>query len=151
MRTVLRAFAILAVAGALMLVGTGVTLAAAVIRSGVMTVSVEDRSSDGFHLFVPVPAAIVELGASTLPLWMPDDVRAELRRDIGPIAGSLLEAARELEDCPDAVLVSVVSDDERVRVTKDGRLLRIEVHSADADVSVSIPTSAITRVLSALS
>jgi hypothetical protein len=150
MRTLLKAFGILVLAGAVMLMGTGVALAAAVVHSGVMTVSVEDRSQDGVSLSLPVPAALIELGASTLPLWMPEEEWAHLRREVGPVASSLLAAAAALEACPDAVLVEVRTDQERVRIAKDGRLLRIEVHSGDADVTVSIPASAITRVLAAL-
>jgi hypothetical protein len=151
MRTLLKACGILVLAGAIMMAGTGVALAAAVIHSGVMAVSVDDRSDDGVSLYLPVPAALVELGVGLAPLLMPEEAWREMRRELGPVVPGLLTAARALEDCPDAVLVEVVSDRERVRVEKDGRLLRIEVHSEDADVRVSVPASAITRVLNGLS
>jgi hypothetical protein len=147
----LRILLILFACGALVVAGSGVALAATVVRSGVITVHVSERSSDGVHLFLPVPAALVELGAGTLPLWMPDDELARMRRHIGPWQPALRAAARALEECPDAVLVSVESRSERVRVTKDGDTLDVEVHSADADVHVSLPADALSRVLDALS
>lgn len=151
MRRALKALLILFACGALVLTGSGVALAATVVQSGVMTVHVDDRSSDGVRLFLPVPAALIEVGVGTLPLWMPDDELAEVRRQLAPWQPALRAAARALEEAPSAVLVSVDSPSERVRVAKEGRSLTVDVHSPDTDVRVSLPAHTLTRILDALS
>lgn len=147
----LKALLILFACAAVVLAGSGVALAATVVRSGLMTVHVDDRSADGVRLFVPVPAALVELGAGSLPLWLPAGELAGVRRQLEPWQPALQAAARALEEAPDVVLVAVDSADERVRVTKHGRSLSVEVHSPEADVRVSLPAHTLTRLLRALS
>jgi len=151
MRRTLKVLVILFATGALILAGTGIVLAASVVRSGVMTVAVEEHSSDGVRFTVPVPAALVEVGLSTLPLWMPDEEMARVRRELAPWQAPLREVARELEACPDVTLVRVETDREQVLVRKAGRYLKVTVHSEDADVRVSLPADAFSRVLAALS
>lgn len=151
MRRALKIFVILFATGALILAASGVVLAASVARGGIMTVAVEEHSSEGVSFVVPVPAVLVEVGLSTLPLWMPDEEMAQIRRELAPWQASLREVARELERCPDATLVRVETDREQVLVRKTGRHLKVDVHSDDADVRVSLPADAFSRVLAALS
>ncbi len=151
MKRILRFFAVLMIAGAVMLAGTGVALAAVVIHKGVVTVAIQDRSPDGVNLYLPVPAAFVELGVDALALFMPDRERAALTRKIEPWRDSLHAVFQAIEDCPDAVLVSVESSRERVRIAKEGRSLEITVHDHDSDIRVSLPTDSFNRLLRSLS
>ena len=58
--------------------------------------------------------------------------------------------ADELATMPSGVLVDVQSHGEHVRVTKTWRTFDIEVHSADADISVSVPSRLLSRTLDML-
>jgi hypothetical protein len=150
MKRILKALAILFVVGAVLMASAGVTLAATVVRSGFMTVQVHDRGPDGVHLYLPVPAALVDIGLGTLPLWMPREELAQVRREIGPWGPALRAAARAFDECPDAVLVDVVTDSETVRVERRGRWLEVAVDSEDTDVRVKIPANTMSRLLNAL-
>ena len=151
MKRILRFFAVLMIAGAVMVAGTGVALAAVVIHKGVVTVAIEDRSPDGVSLYLPVPAAFIEFGASAVQVFMPERERAALTRQLEPWRDSLHAAFQAIEDCPDAVLVNVETDNERVRISKEGRSLEITVHDRDADVRVSLPVDSFNRLLRSLS
>lgn len=151
MKRILRIFAVLMIAGAVMLAGTGVALAAVVVHKGLVTVAIEDRSPDGVSLYLPVPAAFIEFGASVASLFIPHHERAALTRKLEPWRDSLHAAFQAIEDCPDAVLVNVESDHERVRISKEGRSLEISVHDRDADVRISLPVASFNRLLRSLS
>jgi hypothetical protein len=151
MRRILRFFAVLMIAGAVMLAGTGVALAAVVVHKGVVMVSVEDRGPDGVSLYLPVPAAFFEFGASAVRVFMPDHQREALTRKLEPWRDSLHAAFTAIEDCPDAVLVHVETDHERVHIAKEGRSLEISVHDRDSDVRVSLPVASFNRLLRSLS
>lgn len=150
MKTLARLALILFLATALTFTGAGFALATVVVRSGVMTVSVKDHSTDGVSLYLPIPAALIELGAASLPLVMPAEDLARMRRQLQPIAGPLKALSAELVRCPDAVLVKVDSKREQVEIKKDGSSLKITVHSNDADVRVSLPADALYRLLGSL-
>ncbi len=151
MRRLLKAFVIVCAAGLLAFGMAGVALAAAVVHSGLISVSVQEKTADGTRIFLPVPAALIELGASTLPLVMPERELARARREIAPYRQGLRQLASELDDMPSATLVTVESAKERVKVAKQGRNLTIEVHSDEADVRVSLPAASLGRLLDALS
>jgi len=151
MRRLLRIFTIFAVAGAVLFATTGVALAAAVVHSGVITVAIDDHSPDGVSLYLPVPAALIELGAEALPLFLPDEDMAQIRRELAPHADALRALARELAEMPDATLVAVDTDQEHVRVIKSGRSFEITVDAEDADIRVSVPATSFGRLLNALS
>ena len=150
MRTLARFALILALSFALMFAGAGFALATVVVNSGLLTVKVEDRSADGVNVFVPVPAALIELGAASLPLLMPAEDLAKMRRELAPIAGPLRRLSSELASCPDTVLVRVESKKEQIEVRKQGDSLKISVHTDDTDVRVSVPANALNRLLTSL-
>lgn len=150
MRKIFRVFVILLIAGTVLFASTGVALAAAVVHSGVITVSVVDHSNGGTRIFVPVPAALVNLGVDTLPLWMPAEERRQMQTELAPYREHLLALGRELAEMPDTTLVEVETDDEHVRVIKEGDTFRVIVDSPDADVRVSIPAHFFHRVLKAV-
>lgn len=150
MRRVLKVFVILAAAGAVLLATTGIALAAAVAHSGVMSIAVDDHGRDGGRLYIPIPAALIEIGAHTLPLVIPGDELAQLRHELAPYQEGLEALATELATMPDVTLVRVTTDHEHVRIVKEGRMLRITVDSADANIRVSVPAASFGRLLGAL-
>lgn len=141
-----RVLTALGVAFAMLFVGTGVALAATVAGSGVVTVRVQERGPDGVRLFVPVPAAALDLGLGVATLAIPADELARMRAEAAPYHEALTAVARGLEECPDATLVEVLTDRESVRVTKRGGTLIVHVDADDGRVRVALPARTLTRV-----
>lgn len=136
----------LGVAFAMLFVGTGVALAATVAASGIVTVRLQESGPDGVRLFVPVPAAALDLGLGVATLAIPAGELARLRAEAAPYQGALAAVARGLEECPDATLVEVVTDRESVRVTKRGGTLVVDVDADDGRVRVALPARSLTKV-----
>jgi hypothetical protein len=130
--------------------GTGLLVAATLVHAGVAMVDVHDKGADDVHVIVPVPAALLDLGAESLPLWLPEAERARLHTRLAPWAPALRAVARELEECPDVTFVEVSSPDGHVRVAKRGRRLTVRVEAPDADVNVSLPAATLSRLLGAI-
>ncbi len=124
----------------------GTTVAA----TGTIMVSVDEHHPDGAHLFLPVPAILVDLAVLAAPAIIPEDALAEARQEVGPQLPALKAFAAALADCPDGVLVEVQSPEEQVRIAKEGRSFAIDVKSSDADVSVRVPARILSRALSLL-
>ncbi|HSL82029.1 MAG TPA: hypothetical protein VLF66_04590, partial [Thermoanaerobaculia bacterium] len=79
MGRVARVLTALGVAFAMLFVGTGVALAATVAATGIVTVQVEETGPDGVRLFVPVPAAVLDLGLGLATLAIPAKELARVR------------------------------------------------------------------------
>ncbi len=124
--------------------------ATAVVATGTVTVSVQERGDDGVHLYIPVPALLIDLAVAIAPLVMPDDVLAEARAEIAPFREGLEAVVQELENCPSGVLVEVSTPTEHVRVAKTWRSFEVEVDSDDADIRVKVPARLASRVLDVL-
>lgn len=113
-------------------------LAGTVAATGTVMVEVHDRA-EGMHLWIPVPALLLDIALFAAPLVMPEDALDEARAELAPYADGLEAFVEALEDMPSGVLVEVDSPTEHVRVSKDGGKLRIDVDSPDAEVHVSVP------------
>lgn len=146
-----RVLVALTVAFAMVFLGTGVALAATVMTTGLVTVSVQESGPEGTDLFVPIPAITLDLGLGIASLAIPPEERARMRAEVAPYASALREIARELEEIPDATLVEVVSDRESVRVTKRGGTFVIDVDSPDGEVHVALPAASLSKVVRFLS
>ena len=146
MGRVARVLTALGVAFAMLFVGTGVALAATVATAGIVTVQVEETGPDGVRLFVPVPAAALDLGLGLATLAIPAEELARVRAEAAPFREGLAAVARGLEECPDATLVEVVTDRESVHVTKRGGTLVIDVDADDGRVRVALPARTLTKV-----
>lgn len=119
---------------------------ATVAATGTVTVSVQEKG--GTHLWIPVPALLFDLAVFAAPRFMPEQDMENARRELAPYRDSLEMMAEELEGIPaGSVLVSVESDHETVKITKDWRSFNIEVQSPDADVRVSVPARLLSRSL----
>jgi len=126
-----------------LMIGSGLMLAASVVRAGMMTVSIHEP---GKHIDLHLPAAVVYLGMDLLPLVLDDDVSAEIRANLGEHRQAVAAALRELERAPDAVLVDVQNGSERVRISKQGHSLEIHVVNPDGTYEISLPAGVLGRV-----
>ena len=139
-----------------LLVGTGVLLAAAVVKSGLVTVEVHSSGPDGdVDLLVPVPAVVVPLaavGARFAHFGASGDC------DVDRMAGHFREwtpaaaaALRELAAAEDAVLVDVRDHGDSVQIVKRGETVEIEVVDRhDGRVEVRLPADLLPRLADAL-
>ncbi len=132
------------VAFAMIVMGSGVLLAASVVRSGVVKVKVHESGTDGMNIYVP--AALVGIGLDVLPLVMEKDMWTEMRTDLGDWAPAAAAALQAVEDAPDAVLVDVHNDHESVQIVKEGRSLEIHVKDASGTVEISLPAGLLGRI-----
>lgn len=132
------------VAFAMIVMGSGVLLAASVVRTGVVKVKVHESGSDRMNIYVP--AALVSVGLDVLPLMIEKDIWTEMRTDLGDWAPAAAAALQAVEDAPDAVLVDVHNDHESVQIVKEGRSLEIHVEDASGTVEISLPAGLLGRI-----
>jgi hypothetical protein len=129
-----------------LMVGSGMLLAATVVRAGALRVKVHEPGSRGTHVDLTIPAAVVYLGLDVLPLVLEDEIEAEIRTDLREYGPAMAAALRELENAPDAVLVDVRDAAERVRVSKKGRTLEVRVDGPDGRYEITLPASLLGRI-----
>ena len=146
MKKIAKALLILTAAAGILLMGSGFLLAASIVQSGLVTVRVHESGPDGTHLYIPVPAALINAGLTVLPALVQEDVWEEVRTDLGEWAPVAAEALRAVEDAPDAVLVEIENDREHVRIEKDGRSLEVRVRDGKDSFEISLPASLLGRV-----
>ena len=133
-------------------VGSGVLLAAAVARAGIVNVQVRSSGPEGsVDLDLPVPAALVSLALLGVRLgphlaWDVDGVACELG-DWGPAAAAALE---ELAGAPDMVFVDVRDHGEWVRIAKRGDTLQVHVEGHGDEVEISLPATLLPQIAQAL-
>lgn len=99
-------------------------------------VRVEDNGPRGERVNVNLPLDLIE---RMLPLISVDDLRGgklELDDELGGI--DLRELAVALRDAPDADFVTVQSDDQNVRVSKEGDYLLIRVEERGRNSSEKV-------------
>jgi hypothetical protein len=134
-----------------LVLGTGLLVAGTAVSSGLagglMTVSVHEDGPDGVDLFIPVPAALVEVVIAVAPVAIRladhhHDLDADLERAreelevVLPALETLLDGLAEM---PDAVLVEVEGAGEYVRVSKEGSSLVVLVEESGSRVAVRVP------------
>lgn len=124
----------------------GLTLAAyaAWHREGVIEIEVASLNGMGPQASIQVPGAVVPIVLGLMP-------------DVRPCDGADLRAARRympmvrnawkaLRDGPDGVWVAVDSRDERVRISKEGGYVHIDVLDGDEHVMVKCPLRTVDAV-----
>jgi len=133
-------------------VGSGVLLAAAVARAGIVSVQVRSSGPDGsVDLDLPVPAALVSLALLGVRLgphlaWDVNGVACDLD-DWGPAAAAALE---ELAGAPDMVFVDVRDHGEWVRIAKRGDTLQVHVEGHGDEVEITLPATLLPQIAQAL-
>jgi hypothetical protein len=151
----LKRFAIgLFVAWGVLVLATAAVAGAFLVHDGIMTVSVREKDRGGANFTVPVPGSAFRLAMYAARTAMPMSERLRLRRevarDLGDIQPVLANLARELRNCPDAVLVEVHDRNAHVTIEKIGGDLRIHIDDRDADVRVTVPASMVSFALDTL-
>ena len=122
-------------------VGTG---AAVVYNAG--TLSVEAQAEDGSQVTVSLPAILAHLAIALAP----DELIADLHRELEPLWPTIEAAARELDRTPDFVLLEIRSRDEHVVLAKRSGRLLIEVESERERVSIAVPLATMRRIVEKL-
>jgi hypothetical protein len=131
---------------AVLMIGSGVLLAASIVRAGTLTVKIHEPGVNGTNLDLTIPAAVIHLGLNVLPWVLDEDLGAQIRTDLGEYRPAVAAALVELEDAPDAVLVDVRNPSESVRITKEGRSLLILVDNEDGKFEITLPASLLGRI-----
>ena len=142
------------VAWGVLVLATAAVAGAFLIHDGIMTVSVREKQSGGARFVVPVPGSAFRLATFVAENAIPARDRIRFRRDmarqLGDLQPTLAAMARELENCPDAVLVDVHDRGDHVTIEKRGGTLHIHVDDSDAEVRVSVPASMVSFALETL-
>jgi hypothetical protein len=117
-----------------------------VYDQGAVRVDVREKTRDGKHIYLVVPAVVLPAAARLVPR----DKLKDARRNIGPWLPTIKVATKELARCSDGPLVEVDSNGEHVRIHKQGRSLFIAVDSEEEAVRVSFPLEAAADTVSQL-
>lgn len=127
--------------------GAGVSGGIVAQQYGIAMVHVEEKSSDGISLTIPVPLVLVEVAMAFVPAEERLRIKEELTEAL-PLAQAALAELANIQD--DATLVEVETPDETVYVgLKSGDLL-VDVNSRDEYVRVEVPVRGVRNVLQAL-
>jgi hypothetical protein len=124
-------------------VGT-VATAGYVVSGGVASVNVDTPDVD---LTIPVPLRLVDLGLAIAHLAGADQELAEAREHLDRARPYLRDLAAEIGRIPEGKLVTVRTEHEWVSVEQRGGRFRIDVETPDANVHVSVPRRAASRLL----
>lgn len=108
---------------------------AVVYNAGAVRVSVQEKTPDGEHFRLVLPAAVVPVALRFIPEEKLRDASVKLR----PWLPAIKIASEELARCPDGPLVLVDGPDEKVSIAKLGGSLVIDVDSSAESVHVSFP------------
>jgi hypothetical protein len=109
-----------------------------------VVVDVHTMGGDRVDLTVPVPLVLARMAVGLVPV---DRLDTRVPERLRERRESVLGALRELERCPDAELVSVVSPQATVHVAKrDGRIA-VDVQAPGASVRCALPIRAALRAL----
>jgi len=124
----------------------GVT-AAAIYRSGMVSVEVE--GAGGAQYDVDLPAGLVNVALDLIPSDLTDEVleAGGLPIEVEAIFPSVRAAWRALEKSPDFVLAEVKSPDGWVLVEKTGRLLNVRIESDGQRINVKVPLKTLRKLL----
>jgi hypothetical protein len=120
------------------ILGVPIALLATVASLGVVVVDVREGGPDGHRIVVPVPLVVAQAALAAAPIVAQEKMRVpdtEALEHIG-LARDVIEA---LAAAPDGELVRVEEAGEQVLITKEGRSLRVRVHSDRENVNVTVP------------
>lgn len=114
--------------------------------SGVATVRMQERS-EGLNLYLPVPAALVEVAVFASDCALPTDVQLHLDAELGEWGPLLTAVMAALDESADTTLVEVQDGDDWVRVRKQGNKLSVEIEQPDLSLKVTFPSRAARRIV----
>ena len=134
--------------GKIVLGMAGVALAGAGVlcSEGLVRVKVIEREPRGLHINVIVPAMLAPIAVH----FAPRRSLAQASREIQPCMPAIRAALDVLRDTEDVVFVEVKEPDERVRISKSGGAIVVDVDDAGETVHVSAPIRAISSTVEQL-
>ena len=142
------------VASGLCVVTTIAVASVYVVRDGIVTVSVDEKTGDGAHFTLPVPGSAFRLAMFVADHALSEHDRRALRREIQngmrQVPTGVDALVRELRNCPDMTLVEIEGRDERVTIQKRGGTLTIRVDDSQANVRITVPTAMLTMAFESL-
>lgn len=104
-------------------------------------VRVSEGGDDPVEVSVNFPLSLIEKAIGLIPEEVDEEVRMELN-EVDIDIDDLREFWQEVRNTPDAVFVTVESEDETVRVAKEGDFLiarTVELREGGAEVDVKFP------------
>ncbi len=113
-------------------------------------VTVNEKGGDNANVTINLPISIVEAAMPLIPEEAMQDGRIVIE-DAEFDATKLRNLWNAIQDSPDATYVTVQSEDETIRVFKDGDFLRARTSEASAEgtqIDARIPLSVIDALLS---
>ena len=123
--------------GVLLLVGYAV-------HAGIAVVSVKDPD---MHLWIPVPIALGHLAGAFIDLPLPKDPEIEKLLEYRSAAAVII---RQFHDLPDCTLVEVDKQNEKVRISKQGDSLVVNVDDRTDHVRLRVPLQMVDRLMEAI-
>ena len=117
-----------------------------VCSEGAVRVDVREKTSDGHHVHLILPAAIAPAAAFMIPRSKLHDARDKIR----PWLPTIKAASEELARCADGPLVEVDSHHDHVRIFKLHGSVFIDVDTDEDTVHVSFPLEAAADTVSQL-
>ena len=117
-----------------------------VCSEGAVRVDVREKTSDGHHVHLILPAAIAPAAAFMIPRAKLHDARDKIR----PWLPTIKAASEELARCADGPLVEVDSHHDHVRIFKLRGSVFIDVDTDEDTVHVSFPLEAAADTVSQL-
>ena len=111
-------------------------------REGLIRVDVDEYRSDGSHVHLWVPAAVVPVALR----FAPKDHLQNAAENIKPWIPTIRQLAKELEKYPEANLVEVVNGTDQVQIRTHAGKLQIDVREPGESVHVAIPISTLEEI-----
>ena len=114
-------------------------------------VRVTEGGDDGAEVIVNLPLTLIEQALKLIPTEVHEDMKVELS-DAGIELKDLREFWREMRELEDATFVTVETDDQTVRVAKEGDYLvakTVERSPDGAQVDVRLPFEVLEALFSA--
>ena len=131
-------------------VTTGFAIGYAVTKrvagEGMMYVKVHDLN-EGVSFKLPIPIGLMTLGDGSRHFGKIRLASGDIDVDMEKWAPAIEAAAEAMENSPDARLVEILDDNERVTIDKKGTDLVIRVEADDANVEVTIPVTIVRKTI----
>lgn len=123
--------------------GTALVGAAIVSSDGFIHVKVNEKTPNGTHLSLIVPAMIMPVAARFVPRRNLADASKNLQQYL-PVIDAAISGLR---DCQDGTLVEVVDEDSHVTVVKYGDSVVVDADDPRETVHVAVPLGATQRTI----
>ncbi len=136
---------LLGIAAAMFLLVGGMAYAVqqVVVHQGLLSIDVVEKDPAGCRVSLVIPAVLLNLGTSAMPLVIPDEDRARMRDELVRYEPVIRTMLAEFEHAPDMTFVEVQSEHEYVSIRKrDGHLV-IDVDTNDENVHVAMPVASL--------